>query len=395
VRTPTVAAPPATFVVRGRRWHAFQLTGTAGYVVAAALAALLTAELRLSPGVMAAAALAGLAVLFALTYATAAVTGRDVIVNYHHLIVVSAVAVLVAWVGRVPVAAHVAAFVVSLMVFQGFGRLGCFSAGCCHGRPAGWGVRYGARHGFPPPLVGVPLVPTQLVESAWAFTLAGAGSVLLLRGAPPGAVLAGVCAAFATGRLAIEFLRGDAGRPGFAGLSEAQWTSVLLLCGVAGAAWLAGTGPRTTLAVLAGAAVAAAAARVLLRRRNPAPDRHLLDPDHVLELAGAVAITRGEAAVAGRPPTAAYIHLATTSRGVRGSSGLAAGTAGEPRGTAGPPVRHYTLSREPEVLSERLAQRLARTILVLRHPGSRGTLVAGRCRGTFHLLVAVAVTVTS
>jgi Prolipoprotein diacylglyceryl transferase len=385
VRPLTIAAPPATFPVRGRQWHAFHLLGGAGFVAAAALAALLTRVLRLSPGVMAAAAVAGAGVLFLLTYATIVVRSREVIVNYHHLLAVSAVAALAARIGEVPVAVHLAAFVVSLMVFQGFGRLGCFSAGCCHGRPAGWGVRYGERHtagGFPPPLVGVPLVPTQLIEAVWAFTLAAAGCVLLVRGAAPTALLAGMCAAYAAGRLAVDYLRGDAGRPGFAGLSEAQWTSLLLLCGAAGAAWATRAGLHTALVALAAVGSAGTLGRLLMRWRTSVSDRQLLDADHVLELAGAVAIARGETTVVGGVPPAARVHVATTSRGVSVSAGLAGRTGGSP-------VRHYTLSRGSQGLSERSARRLAGIIIALRHSGRRGTLVAGRRGGTFHLLVPV------
>ena len=59
-----------------------------------------------------------------------------------------------------------------LVVAHAFGRLGCFGAGCCYGRPTGmpWGVR------FDSDLVdfqfrGIPLHPTQLYESFSLFIL--------------------------------------------------------------------------------------------------------------------------------------------------------------------------------------------------------------------------------
>ena len=117
----TIDAPSATFTVRGRQWHVYHVCGAVGFVVAAAEAFLLTWALRLSPGVIAVAAIAGVAILFALTYVTTVILGREVIVNYHHMIAVSAVTALVAWTAGVPVVAHVAAFVVSLVVSMGFG----------------------------------------------------------------------------------------------------------------------------------------------------------------------------------------------------------------------------------------------------------------------------------
>ena len=386
MRRVIIGAPPAALAVRGRQWHMFHACGAAGFVAAAAVAALLTRALRLSPGVMAAAAIAGVAILFALTYATTVITGREVIVNYHHLLAVSGVAALVARASGVPVVAHVAAFVVSLLAFLGFGRLGCLSAGCCHGRSARWGVRYGERHaaaGFPGQLVGVPLLPTQLMDAAWAFTAAAAGAVSLIRGASPGAVLVTAVAAYAAGRFVTEFLRGDGGRPRLGGLSEAQWTSLVLLCTAAGLAWLTRAGPRVALAGCAAMAVASTLGWLAVRSRVPAPERQLLDPDHVLELAGAVAVARGEMTVTGGRPPVADIHLATTSHGVSISAGLV-------RGPAGPPVRHYTLSRDSRPLSDRAARLVAGAILSVRHPGCRGDLVAGQASGTFHLLVRTA-----
>ena len=383
MRPVTIDAPSATFSVRGRQWHLFHVCGVTGYVTAVAVAALLTWALRLSPGVMAVAAIAGAAILFALTYATTVILGREVIVNYHHMIAVSAVTALVAWTAGVPVVAHVAAFVVSLLVFMGFGRLGCLSAGCCHGRPAEWGIRYGKRHaasGFPAQLVGVVLLPTQLIDAAWAFTAAAAGAVSLIGGALPGVVLVTVAAAYAGGRFVTEFLRGDGDRPRLGGLSEAHWTSLILLCTAAGVAWATRAGPRIALAGFAVLAMAITLSWLLVRLRTSAPERRLLDPDHVLELAGAVAIARGGTTLADGRTLIADIHLATTSYGVSVSAGLV-------HGAAGPPVRHYTLSRDSDRLSHHAAQRLARTILSLRHPGCCGDLVAGQSGGTFHLLV--------
>ncbi len=50
-----------------------------------------------------------------------------------------------------------------------FGRLGCFFAGCCYGAPtsSACGVTFSDPHSLAP--LGVPLVPTQLLESGGEF----------------------------------------------------------------------------------------------------------------------------------------------------------------------------------------------------------------------------------
>lgn len=60
-----------------------------------------------------------------------------------------------------------------LLVAMGIGRIGCFFAGCCAGRPtrSRWGLWSSDRR------LGLRRIPTQLVESAAAFTI---GAVALL-----------------------------------------------------------------------------------------------------------------------------------------------------------------------------------------------------------------------
>ncbi len=59
----------------------------------------------------------------------------------------------------------------SISLFAGFGRIGCFLAGCCYGRPTdSWiGVRFPADALEAP--AGVPLIPTQLIEACFDFIL--------------------------------------------------------------------------------------------------------------------------------------------------------------------------------------------------------------------------------
>lgn len=96
------------------------------------------------------------------------------------------------------------------------GRLGCFAAGCCYGKPTHlpWGVtftsRYAARLSGTP--LDVPLHPTQLYESAAEFLNF---AVLLWIGAKkrfPGQIVGAYFMLYGVERGAIEFLRDDPGR---------------------------------------------------------------------------------------------------------------------------------------------------------------------------------------
>ena len=130
--------------------------------------------------------------------------------------------------------------IVGLPLGHALGRIGCFLAGCCYGKPTSlpWGVRFTDPHTLvPPELVGVPLHPTQLYETAANFAL-----FLLLHYASKkphkeGQILVAYVWCYALLRFCIEFLRGDY-RGGFLwGLSPSQLIS-LVIAGIALGIWL-------------------------------------------------------------------------------------------------------------------------------------------------------------
>ena len=104
-------------------------------------------------------------------------------------------------------------------------RVGCFSAGCCHGMEHRLGITFTNSLGAPN---GVPLIPVQLFEAAanliifavlWVFTRKDRYWGVL-------AAIYGLMYSFT--RFWLEFLRGDAIR-GFAfGLSISQIISILV-----------------------------------------------------------------------------------------------------------------------------------------------------------------------
>jgi phosphatidylglycerol:prolipoprotein diacylglycerol transferase len=94
----------------------------------------------------------------------------------------------------------------------GLGRVGCFAAGCCWGRPtSSWlGISFGVEaHQVSGTPVGIPLMPTQLIE---AVTCLSAGLWLLHlwnKRTFQGQVALGFMVLYALERLLVEFWRDD------------------------------------------------------------------------------------------------------------------------------------------------------------------------------------------
>jgi prolipoprotein diacylglyceryltransferase len=124
-----------------------------------------------------------------------------------------------------------------------FVRTGCFIAGCDYGLATAlpWAMRFPsgslaalahARQGFVPAgAPSLPVHPTQLYEALLGLVAAGAAA--LVRGRRNGSAFATFLAIYATGRFAIECLRGDQDRGRTLALSTAQWVSVGLLLALA------------------------------------------------------------------------------------------------------------------------------------------------------------------
>ncbi len=114
-----------------------------------------------------------------------------------------------------------------------FGRLGCFAAGCCYGRPTvrAWGVRFTDPSSMVPVgLRGVALHPTQLYEAAGELLiflcLWLAVRPCLERGQiKPGFLTGAYFLAYSILRFSLEFWRGDTA-PGLVGLSAGQILSL-------------------------------------------------------------------------------------------------------------------------------------------------------------------------
>ena len=117
------------------------------------------------------------------------------------------------WRYRLDFAALADVYAPGLALGHAVGRLGCFSAGCCWGKPASvaWAViftdPYSARLvGVP---LGVPLHPTQLYEALAEGVIFLLLLALWRRRRYPGEIFAAYLFLYALARFAIEFYRGD------------------------------------------------------------------------------------------------------------------------------------------------------------------------------------------
>lgn len=119
----------------------------------------------------------------------------------------------------------------AFILAQGFGRIGCFAAGCCYGAPTACalGVVYPAGSAAP---AGVPLLPTQLFESAFCFLFAIVLTIILRRQKRYGLTTGVYLVGYGVWRFVIEFFRSD-DRGAVGALSTSQFIGIfIVLAGV-------------------------------------------------------------------------------------------------------------------------------------------------------------------
>jgi phosphatidylglycerol:prolipoprotein diacylglycerol transferase len=127
------------------------------------------------------------------------------------------------------------ALIPGVVIGQSVGRLGCFAAGCCYGKPAQlpWAVTfrdlYAARTVGTP--VDTPLHPTQLYESLATLLILLLLLWISARKRFDGQVLLSYLLVYSGARFGIEYLRGDAARGFVFGgvLSTSQLVAILLV----------------------------------------------------------------------------------------------------------------------------------------------------------------------
>lgn len=110
---------------------------------------------------------------------------------------------------------------------QGFGRIGCFFAGCCYGVEvsSGFGLVFPADSIAPG---GAPLFPTQLISSAFDFLLFFVLIRIARKQTFQGEIAVVYLLCYSIGRFIIEFFRGDLIRGVYNSLSTSQIISIFM-----------------------------------------------------------------------------------------------------------------------------------------------------------------------
>ena len=122
----------------------------------------------------------------------------------------------------------------SIALAQGFGRIGCFLAGCCYGKEttSRFGIVFNESTQAPN---GVQLIPTQLISCGLDFINFLVLIVLAKRVKVDGQVAGFYLIFYSVGRFILEFFRGDLARGSVGSLSTSQFISILLFvigCGI-------------------------------------------------------------------------------------------------------------------------------------------------------------------
>ena len=154
--------------------------------------------------------------------------------------------VMSAWYIRrnhMPVLATCDVFAPGVALGHGIGRIGCFAAGCCYGKPTGlpWGVTFTnplAAYYSQTPL-GVPLHPTQLYEMLVEFANFTVLMWLLRHKKFDGQVIGAYLFLYGVARYFLEFLRGDEGRGSVFGgmMTGTQLLAIVMVIG-GGVLWM-------------------------------------------------------------------------------------------------------------------------------------------------------------
>lgn len=125
----------------------------------------------------------------------------------------------------------------SVALAQGFGRLGCFFAGCCFGKETDSAFHIVFHNsGFAPN--NVQLIPTQLISSALDFLLFAGLILFYKKKKADGQITALYLICYSVGRFILEYFRGDLIRGSVGVLSTSQFIAIFVfLIGVALLIW--------------------------------------------------------------------------------------------------------------------------------------------------------------
>lgn len=142
---------------------------------------------------------------------------------------------------HMPALATCDAFAPGLAIGHAIGRVGCFAAGCCFGKPTDhfWGVTFTSpiAHELVGTPIGEALQPTQLFESAIELANFFLLAWLLKRKKFDGEVIGTYFFLYGIARFFLEYLRGDPGRGDVFGIITGTQLVALCLIVVGGFIW--------------------------------------------------------------------------------------------------------------------------------------------------------------
>ena len=115
----------------------------------------------------------------------------------------------------------------SVALAQGFGRIGCFLAGCCYGREtdSALGIVF---HNSSYAPNNVKLLPTQLISSGLDFLLCAVLILLDRKKKGDGQIAGAYLVLYSIGRFILEFYRGDLIRGNVGALTTSQFIAIFV-----------------------------------------------------------------------------------------------------------------------------------------------------------------------
>jgi prolipoprotein diacylglyceryltransferase len=362
--------------LKGKIWNTYLIWQYTGFALGALVILVITFLKALSPLVI-----SGVIIISILTsillFKSIDITDRSYSLLiwarkgiYHYQILILASATVFLSLINEPILLYLDVLVIGLAVAQINGRIGCFKVGCCHGRPHAWGVCYGEEHlkaGYRNYLLGARLLPVQLLESIWLLFLIIIAMLFLINRNKPGEILAWYIIGYGAGRFFFEFLRADTDRLYFWGFSEAQWTTLILICLIA---FMELSGILNFHLWHAGAAafLLSAMTGIGLKRHFERSSKHLfLHPYHLSEVAGVVNWLLGfapnGATISNNNFNPSGYYSGDTSLGLKISLSVNPGKTED--------IYKYSLSCENKTMAAESAKALGNFIIQFRH--SAGT----------------------
>ncbi len=145
-------------------------------------------------------------------------------------------------------------FMPGVALGHAIGRLGCFAAGCCYGKPTDlpWGVTFSSElaHRLTGTTLGEPLHPTQIYDFLVELANFGVLMWLFRRRSFDGQVTGAYLFLYGFARYFMEFLRDDPGRGSLfhGAMTGTQFLSILMVI-AGGALWLRRERPRSPAAL--------------------------------------------------------------------------------------------------------------------------------------------------